>query len=247
MSTIEQLANSKFRRGLVQWTRYGDEDFGNASGWLAQRLYQWSHHAVLWLGLYADPDYFQRIHTEPSEQIRYLAELMALNDAQIDAWKPWIDSHRNNLLGFYLPMELSDYYFPSQRHREVLRNALIEFREGKKTPLSISLFISNTISPDIMHEWLEELRSLGYQVWLQDGSGTRALSHEQRAHYLDTLDCSMGIIQEAFVQIQANPFKARSATQNELSKAEKLIKPCHPRYYFSLRYLPQGRAFLDYH
>lgn len=47
---------------IVQWSAYGDSDFGGAKGWLANSLREARAQGLeLVLGLYMDPSYYQRL------------------------------------------------------------------------------------------------------------------------------------------------------------------------------------------
>lgn len=165
--------------------------------------------------------------------------------APVANWQNWIAAHRSQFLGWYLPLELSDAYFAEPQQRQQLHEFLRDVRRSMgDMPLAISLFMSAALSPQSLADWVEELQSLGYQVWLQDGAGTEALEASTRKAYFSRMNCAVSFINEAFVQISTTPFQARAATAAELATAMAQQPACHPRILFSLRYLPQTAGLL---
>lgn len=68
-----QLPTENITRVITQWSRYGDEQFGGNTGWLAERFeVLLGNDLTLWFGLYSDPNYFKAIHSDINQQARYL-------------------------------------------------------------------------------------------------------------------------------------------------------------------------------
>lgn len=110
------------------------------------------------------------------------------------------------MLGWYVPLELSDAYFTTASQRQQLHEFLRQLKQRMgKSELAISVFMSAKLPADEFGAWLGELQQLGYQVWLQDGAGTRALSEKQREEYFSHINCDVVMINEAFKQTNEQP------------------------------------------
>ncbi|WP_407333341.1 DUF4434 domain-containing protein [Enterovibrio sp. 27052020O] len=236
-ANLDSLRGIGIESGVIQWVQYGDETFGETNGWLAQRMQMWTQRSPVWLGLYADPEYFSRIDQPANQQAKYLDMLLDKNAKTLSAWQTWVSANTNNVQGYYLPMELSDYYFRTPASQQVLKQQLTHFTSKLDKPLAISVFASGTLSPSAFNKWLISLTQTGVHIWLQDGQGTQALPIKTRQAYFNVLACDVGVISELFIQTSVSPFHARPMTNEERSTANLSIKPCHQKLSFSLRYL----------
>ncbi|MGE8329371.1 DUF4434 family protein [Pseudomonas urmiensis] len=223
---------------IVQWSAYGDSDFGGAQGWLANSLREARAQGLqLVLGLYMDPGYYQRI-----EQL----------DAQglSDYWKAQLGRSLTQLhqvqtkwdvqvAGWYLPMELDDLHFADAARREALHSQLQAFNRQLDKPLHISAFSAGKLSPRVTGVWLEQLSGMGLTVWWQDGAGTGRLPALVRQGYEQALPCRVGIVREAFRQtsVPGQPFRAEPAPP-------ALSGGCHAQAVFALRYRPWAQGLL---
>lgn len=225
---------------IVQWTAYGDSDFGGPKGWLADslRLAQ-AQGLKLVLGLYMDPAYYRRINELDSAGLAsywqaQLGRSLAQQQRLREEWKLPVS-------GWYLSMELDDLHFQAADRRQTLQRQLKDLAGQLDAPLHVSAFSVGKLSPPINGRWLADLASQGLQVWWQDGAGTGRLPPLVRNGYATALPCSVGIVGEAFRQVSASgqPFSAEPAAPQTLPVA------CHPTAIFSLRYRPWGQAILD--
>lgn len=223
---------------IVQWSAYGDSDFGGAQGWLANSLR--SAHAQglqLVLGLYMDPVYYQRLEALDGEgQNSYWKAQLGRSLSQYqhlrNAWQLPVD-------GWYLPMELDDQHFREAERRDALYIQLQAFNRQLDKPLHISAFSAGRLSPGINAAWLEQLAGLGLTVWWQDGAGTGRLPALVRQSYEQALPCRVGVVREAFRQV-SGPGQAFRAEPAE----PKLGSGCHAEAVFALRYRPWARGVL---
>ncbi|MNK74168.1 hypothetical protein D3C87_936750 [compost metagenome] len=224
---------------IVQWTAYGDSDFGGATGWLANSLKLAREQGLnLVLGLSMDPAYYQRIDELDSAGLAsywqaQLGQSLAQQQKLRKDWKLPVN-------GWYLPMELDDLHFLAPDRRQTLQRQLKDFAGKLDAPLHVSVFSVGKLAPQVNAQWLGELASAGIQVWWQDGVGTGRLPALVRNGYANALPCSIGIVQEAFHQVSAagQAFRAEPANLQ--------ISPgCHPTAVFSLRYRPWGKVILD--
>ncbi|MFV3369853.1 DUF4434 family protein [Pseudomonas sp. NY15435] len=225
---------------IVQWTAYGDSDFGGASGWLARSLKS-AHDSGLQLvlGLYMDPAYYQRqseLDTPGLEAYwqHQLGRSLAQQRQVSEQWKLPVAA-------WYLPMELDDWNFQAVERRQALQHQLKDFAGQLKAPLQLSAFSGGKLSPQVYGNWLGQIAGLGVQVWWQDGAGTGALPERVRQAYAAALPCSVGIVREAFRQTSAagQPFHAEPAAPSSASTG------CHPSAVFEVRYRPWGKPLLD--
>ncbi|KAB0495931.1 DUF4434 family protein [Pseudomonas vancouverensis] len=225
---------------IVQWTAYGDADFGGPGGWLANSLKQAQAQGLkLVLGLRMDPAYYQRINELDSAGLAtyWQAQLGQSLTQQQKLRKDW----KLPVSGWYLPMELDDLHFLAPDRRQTLQRQLKDLAGKLDAPLHVSVFNVGKLAPQVNGQWLGELANAGIQVWWQDGAGTGRLSSVVRNGYASALPCSVGIVQEAFRQVSAEgqPFKAEPVPLQAVPTA------CHPTAVFSLRYRPWGKVILD--
>ncbi|MNN26580.1 hypothetical protein D3C81_1400880 [compost metagenome] len=225
---------------IVQWTAYGDSDFGGAQGWLANSLKLAQAQGLkLVLGLRMDPAYYQRIDELDSAGLAsywqaQLGQSLAQQKALRKDWKLPVS-------GWYLPMELDDLHFLPVDRRQTLHRQLKDLAAKLDAPLHVSVFSAGKLAPQVNGQWLGELASVGIQVWWQDGAGTGRLPSLVQRGYADALPCSIGIVREAFRQVSAvgQPFRAQPATPQISASG------CHPTAVFSLRYRPWGQVILN--
>ncbi|MBV7476323.1 DUF4434 family protein [Pseudomonas sp. PDM31] len=225
---------------IVQWTAYGDSDFGGANGWLANSLKLAQAQGLkLVLGLRMDPAYYQRIDELDSTGLAtyWQAQLGQSLARQQTLRKDW----KLPVSGWYLPMELDDLHFLAVDRRQTLQRQLKDFAARLDAPLHISAFSAGKLAPRVNGQWLGELASNGTQVWWQDGAGTGRLPSLVGDGYASALPCSIGIVREAFRQVSTagQAFRAEPAPPRAASAA------CHPTAVFSLRYRPWGKVILD--
>ncbi|MFS1419690.1 DUF4434 domain-containing protein [Vibrio splendidus] len=235
---VEDIKKQGIDTVVVQWNRYGDEKFGGENGWLSSNLTQFADEGLtVWLGLYSDPEYFQRIHTTVEEQKQYLNEYVTVLLDSYRSWNHWITNHTSHVEGLYLPFEISDYDFDSPAKRAQLHTVLEDLSKRYDEPLMISVYLSGQLSPKGVAQWLNQLRALDIDIYVQDGRGTQLIEDTAWANYSKEISCDIGLIREAFVQTNQTPFEAKSIEPNRLS--ELLTEDsCHKKVLFSLRYLP---------
>lgn len=224
---------------IVQWTAYGDEDFGGRDGWLAQPLRAASQQKLeLVLGLSMDPAYFQRQRELDQQGLSFywrnqLGRALQQQRQLRDEWQLPVT-------GWYLPLELDDQQFRTPSSREELQNLLSALTSQLDAPLHLSAYSAGILSPTVYAHWLTDLSTLGVQVWWQDGVGTGSISAMGRRAYLAALSCQTGIILEAFRQTNKpeEPFRAVPAMPAMADAG------CHATAVFSLRYRPWGQPLL---
>ncbi|WP_043531922.1 DUF4434 domain-containing protein [Litchfieldella xinjiangensis] len=215
---------------IVQWTRYGEENFGGETGWLASALREAERQGIqLILGLSFDPAYYLSLpdnHRFATYWHQQLGLALQQQEQVSEAWQ--LDP-----VGWYLPYELDDNIFRDSTTREELQNQLEGFITRLDQPLHMSAFTGGLLSPAVYAEWLLTLDEAGINLWWQDGRGTAALEPVVRQAYEAALDCRIGIIREAFRQTSGadTMFQADPTTP---------LKPdaCHETAVFSLRYRP---------
>ncbi|MEN5034774.1 DUF4434 family protein [Pseudomonas sp. TWI929] len=223
---------------IVQWSAYGDSDFGGAQGWLANSLRTAQAQGLqLVLGLYMDPAYYQRLDELDGAGLNsywkaQLGRSLSQYQQLRQAWQLPVD-------GWYLPMELDDQHFREADRREALYSQLQAFNRQLDKPLHISAFSAGKLSPRVNAAWLDQLAGLGLTVWWQDGAGTGRLPALVRQGYEQALPCRVGVVREAFRQVSTagQAFRAEPAEP-------KLVGGCHAEAVFALRYRPWARGVL---
>lgn len=223
---------------IVQWSAYGDSDFGGAQGWLANSLREAHAQGLeLVLGLYLDPAYYQRIEELDGEGLNtYWKSQLGRSMSQYQQVRQhW----QLPVAGWYLPMELDDLHFRDSSRREALYSQLQAFNRRLDKPLHISAFSAGKLAPRVNGAWLDQLAGLGLTVWWQDGAGTGRLPPLVRQRYEQALPCRVGVVREAFRQVSGpvQPFRAEPAPP-------KMSGGCHAEAVFALRYRPWARSVL---
>lgn len=223
---------------IVQWSAYGDSDFGGAQGWLANSLREARAQGLeLVLGLYMDPAYYQRLEALDGDGLNsyWKAQLGRSLSHYQQVRKDW----NLEVVGWYLPMELDDLHFRDPARREALYGQLQAFNRQLDKPLHLSAFSAGTLAPRVNAAWLEQLVGLGLTVWWQDGAGTGRLPPLVRQGYEQALPCRVGVVREAFRQVSApgQAFRAEPAPPG-------LTGGCHAEAVFALRYRPWARGIL---
>lgn len=225
---------------IVQWSAYGDSDFGGAQGWLANSLREAQAQGLqLVLGLYMDPAYYQRIEALDADGLGsyWKAQLGRSLSQYQQVSKDW----QLPVAGWYLPLELDDLHFRDASRREALFKQLQAFNRQLDKPLHISAFSAGHLAPRVNAAWLDELAGLGLTVWCQDGIGTGRLPPLVRQGYEQALPCRVGVVREAFRQVSA-PGQAFRAEPGE----PRLSGGCHAEAVFALRYRPWARGILSF-
>ena len=220
---------------IVQWTRYGDERFGGADGWLAASLKEAHAQGLeLVLGLYLDSAYYTRIdELDTGGLAAYWKSQLGDSLAQQREVRQW----NLPVAGWYLPMELDDLHFQAAERREALFGQLQEFNRKLDAPLHLSAFSTGKLAPGVQAAWFGKLAGLGLKLWWQDGAGTGRLPPLVRADYARSLPCEVGVIHEAFLQVssQGQPFRAVPAQP-------AMGAGCHDQAVFALNYRPWAKV-----
>ncbi|MCC9624087.1 DUF4434 domain-containing protein [Thalassospira sp. MA62] len=234
-----QTAQNGIHTVIVQWTQYGDIDFGGKDGWLYRTLDQ-AHAAGLDLvmGLYMDPAYYRRLSEIDAAayddflQLELGQSLKKARDIQTDWQLP--------IAGWYLPLELDDWNYQGATERDTINDLLGGLSRRLDAPLHVSAFASGRLAPSVYGNWLKKLSKEHIQVWAQDGKGTGALSGVVGQTYLDSIPCDVGIVREAFRQTskQGETFDAKPVTEFDPATSSE---GCHAQAVFELRYVPWGQ------
>ncbi|SDH39025.1 DUF4434 family protein [Pseudomonas panipatensis] len=225
---------------IVQWSAYGNEQFGGPGGWLASALRQ-AHDSGLQIvmGLYMDPAYYQRLNEldGPGLESYWQYQLGRSLTQQRILRRDW----QLPSSAWYLPMELDDLHFLDPARRQTLQRQLQDFARQLDAPLQLSAFSTGRLAPDAYAGWLQQIAGLGVHVWWQDGAGTGSLPARVRQAYASALPCRVGIVHEAFRQTnsQDQAFRAEPAPLPSASA------DCHERAVFELRYRPWAKALLS--
>lgn len=231
---------------VVQWTRYGEQDF-MAPDHQLQQVFQLAlqYNIRIWVGLAADPDYFRQMDQPFEQRQKYLQRQLATNQAQLNRLHFLLGEYQPIFAGWYLPFEIHDNDLNNIEQAAWLRQQLNAFAVNAGATVAVSTFSNGNLQPESFAQQIQLFVDDGLTVWFQDGSGAALLGSKGRNTLLQQLDCRVGVIIEAFRQPQyAESFSARPASGKELRHATNAIRNCHPKLYFSLRYLPYSAGML---
>lgn len=233
------VSNEHLSEVVVQWVQYGDENFGGQSGWLVQRLNAFDRVGLkLWLGLYSDPHYFDRVHSDQATQRTYLTEYFELLLENYNVWRNWLSENQSFIKGVYIPAELSDFDFDTQEKRDELRLHLNQLKEAIEEPVLISVYLSGKTSPESISKWLTDISKIGINVMVQDGRGTQLFDDETWKKYQNELPCHISVIKEVFTMDTQHPTVFERISPEKLAYQFTHNQDCHNSYAFSLRYFP---------
>ena len=234
---------------VIQWSEYGTAFTGTREdAWLTQRVQEAAGAQLkIVMGLYADPDMFAQLDSSNDLLEGYLLPYLEKNRRLAQRWSALLLP--DQLVGWYLPLEIDDRRWRDPKALEILTHYLArEVRQlsvVKDQPVYVSTFFRANISPVRYREMLTDLqRATGIRSWVQDGRGTAPLSSNEINLYLRTLtDCKQpavaGVVYEVFKQIGPDQaFKAEALPPAQRKLALKQTAPCGlETVYFSLRYL----------
>jgi len=234
---------------VIQWSAYGSVLTGaREEAWLTQRVEEAaSAQLKIVMGLYADPDMFAQLDSSNDLLEGYLLPYLEKNRRLAQRWSALLPP--DQLVGWYLPLEIDDRRWRDPKALEILTHYLTrEVRQlsvVKEQPVYVSTFFRANMSPGGYREMLTDLhRKTGIQVWVQDGRGTAPLSTNEINLYLRTLtDCKQpavsGVVYEVFKQTGPDQaFKAEALPLAQRKLALKQTAPCGlGTVFFSLRYL----------
>ena len=242
---LQQVAAQGYSSLVIQWSQYGAADFSNSASVLPQLLVLAQQHGIkLWLGLYADPVYFQSLPAESAARQRYIRQQLALSQLQWQKLQPLITPYPELIAGWYLPFELNDTDFQQPDYVNWLTDNLRQFQLGLKQPLAISAYGNGSLDSGAFIAALNQLKTSGVTLWLQDGAGAGLINSTQRRALLAALPCDIGVIGERFRPQQTATAGFRPASVSEWQAAQQAVKPCHAKLSFSLRYLPLAQGIL---
>jgi Domain of unknown function (DUF4434) len=222
----------------LQWGQYGEVTFFEPQGPSAALFSAVQQLKIpLWLGLYADPDYFKKIDSADAQKPAYFKQQMRLS---LQVRRHWLSLLKQQpllqLKGWYLPMELNDTDFVSASYLTWLSRELKGLSEVFDKPVAISLYFNGKVP---VKNWLASARQLQndrLQLWVQDGAGAALVSEAKRQELLQQLPCTIPLIREQFRQSSkpGEVFQARALTEAE---KQTQADSCHPVIYFELRYM----------
>jgi len=251
-SLMHTLRLQGFDTLVLQWTQYGT---AFAEGEERQQLQQRAEAAraaglKVIVGLYADPDFFQRQKQKASALTNYLDRLRAADIKQAKEWSAHVD-------GWYISAEIDDLNWRTPEVRKQLQEWLDTTRRQliavNDKPVSISSFFAGNMTPDSYSQMLAEIHQLGIQVWVQDGRGVNVLTRQVRELYLNaSAGCqsstpASGIVYEVFQATPGKTFKATPLSAQELTSRLTQKSDCgKSTLYFSLRYLPIASGTLQH-
>ena len=199
------------------------------------------------MGLYADPDMFAQMDSPNDLLEGYLLPYLEKNRRLARRWASLLPP--NQLVGWYLPLEIDDRRWRDPKALEILTHYLArEVRQlsvVKDQPVYVSTFFRANMSPVGYRAMLTDLqRATGIRVWVQDGRGTAPLSTNEINLYLRTLtDCKQpavsGLVYEVFKQTGPDQaFKAEALPLTLRRAALRQTAPCGlETVFFSLRYV----------
>ncbi|WP_052190627.1 DUF4434 domain-containing protein [Chitinibacter sp. ZOR0017] len=180
---------------ILQWSRYGAYSLWDSGGydWLQRRLCGNRKYQFIF-GLYADPQFFERLKLSDAELKDYLHVLAQANLAEAAKIKPHMGEQ---VKGWYLSEEIDDLNWQSlprqQMLAEHLREQVVALRKltpGK--PVYVSTFFGGHSPPRVYAEMLQRLQQQSGVIWLvQDGQGVRRDPRPDTAAYLQAVAATL--------------------------------------------------------
>jgi hypothetical protein len=207
---------------IVQWTVYDDTTFyGPASDAALEKVLARAAQSGMkvWIGLFHDSQYWNRIGDRPAVTARYLQQLRSRSLAAARDLAPRLKEHPG-FAGWYLPEEIDDINWQRPEVRkELLRHLELESKElrvlAPDANVAISSFSNARLSPaQFQNFWSSVFRatSIG-TVFLQDGVGVGKLELDELPLYAGALAQAaraegrdFRMVVELFRQTSGQPF-----------------------------------------
>lgn len=231
---IDTLHSQGYREIVIQWSQYGSVNFWRQHSFIKQPInYASSKGFKFWLGLYIPDDYYQTMEQNNTANHHYFEKVIRENQHLLAKLQIQKVISQQQLLGWYLPTELTHRYLKAEHNHHKHLDLLKKFVELNKKPTVISYFLGQNTSVEQGLADLHNLQNLGFEVWLQRGNG---LNKSTAAEQLITqMNCDFAVINENFQQTSTagSPFSARA-----VKSANNIPTSCHKAITFSLRYLP---------
>lgn len=255
---MQRVRKAGFDTLVVQWTRYGDSFSTQENIERLRQKVSGAQHAGLKiiLGLYMDPEFFNRQKQPPAALINYLDRLRVFDAKQLQLWQ---DELKIKPDGWYISAEIDDLNWREQSVRQLmlqwLRDTSNHIKQHTNKPVYISSFFVGNMAPAAYRTLLEEIQTQGLNVWVQDGRGVNKLTENQIKLYLDTVfacpdqgvSAASGIVYEMFNTTSEQTFNAIAKPAADINALLEQDKSCpNQRLYFSLRYLPMSAGILEY-
>ncbi len=248
MYTIHQQG---FDTLIIQWSRYGQAfSQPEEQAQLHEKILEARQAGLrLIIGLYSDPDFFQRQHQPPVALKRYLQKLQLADLWLVRYWQSNLFEEPD---GWYISTEIDDYNWRDPVRSRLLLNWLQHTRKQiskfSSQPVYVSTFFAGNMSPTDFTNLLKKIQKQNVQVWVQDGSGVGTLSLAERKLYIDAAaNCEQGpaagVIYELF-RLQPNEAKIEIDTNQDKIQSILQQHSCKQKLFFSLRYLPAGQEVL---
>ncbi|SQD80694.1 DUF4434 domain-containing protein [Moritella yayanosii] len=258
---LSELKQSGAKGIVLQWTAYGERsDLSIKQDEQLEQVFKLADKMQLKviIGLYSDPDFFSRIKQPTASLKYYLHKQKVLSLKQVDKWLEYVNS--TAFSGWYLTEEIDDYHWQDAGKKNLLMQHLTSMKEAiltltPKQPIYISAYIGGHQSALNVRSLFSAVSQQGQlKVLLQDGSGTQALTAEQRDYYFSSLlscenDSSpiSGTVFEYFRQQQnVDVFNALPPSKAQWQQQLKSMGGyCNgDKFIFSLRYLPYAQGIL---
>lgn len=255
---MHDVRKTGFDTLIVQWTGYGDsfstlEDRKK----LQEKIYAAKQAGLnLILGLYMDPEFFERQKQPAAALQNYLDKLRVLDIKHLQLLQEELLIEPD---GWYLSAEIDDFQWREQSARSLmlkwLKDTRVQIEKHSEQPVYISSFFVGNMTPKAYAGLLRKIQEEGLKVWVQDGSGVNKLTETQRSLYINNIfDCidkrnnaADGIIYEVFMADVNKQFNALPKPIDELNKLLTNESFCtSKRALFSLRYLPISAGVLNY-
>lgn len=233
---------------VVQWTRHGDSFSTPERREELQKKIESAREAGLKiiLGLYMDPEFFDRQKQPAMALSNYLNRLRALDITQVQIWQSALSVAPD---GWYISAEIDDFNWRDKALRQLMLTWLQETKNQIKKhsvlPVYISSFFTGKMTPASYGALVAEMQAIGFRVWVQDGSGVNTLTANQRELYLSHIAAS-GIVYELFTIKPGEQFSASAKSDREIKRLlAHRSGSFEDRLYFSLRYLPISAGVLE--
>ncbi len=187
---IAQLHDEGGKSLILQWSRYGSYDFdAKHPRWLT-RLFDAARkaHIGIYVGLYSDPAYFQKLQTGDLNTTRYLHTLYLEQAKTVMHLREKV-AGKSAFSGWYMPEEIDDLVWQSPQREEALRRYLQKMAQLLEiaTPdkeVCISAFFAAHSSPQQFAKTLERTIPEKWTLLLQSGVGAGLVTEETCERYM---------------------------------------------------------------
>lgn len=237
---INLLKANGFDKIILQWSAYGKHRFyAHHPQWLHHFLTLAAEYDIeVFIGLYADPRYFDKIQDKKTDISLYLNTLYFKN--MQTAYAVWRSvKNEKAFKGWYMYDEMNDVTWKEKERHKALRAYLLRVHEGlmrlaPKKEIIISAYFTGVTKASIYAAMLAKTVPQSWLLLLQSGVGAGLVNSATCLQYYQTFNKVYLRTWEPIIEIFRFDKKEPTSSFQSLMEQKKCIQK--PYAFFSWRY-----------